>query len=286
MHKLLRVEDTYFPTNKHLRLKDKLFSLTQPKVMGIINCTTDSFYQDSRHTTESSILKKVEKYVNEGIDIIDIGGYSSRPNATEVSIKEEIDRVLPAIQWIKKEFKSIPISLDTFRSDVAKIGLENGVDIINDISAWNIDNQLLDVISHYKCPYILMHMQGSPQTMQVNPVYKNLLKDILSFFSKKIAVLHERGLHDIIIDPGFGFGKTMEQNHQLLHQLDHFKMLGKPILAGISRKSMIYKKLDCTPEDSLNGTTVLNTIAIQKGASILRVHDVKEAKEIIKLLEY
>lgn len=285
MHKLLRVEDTYFPTNKHLRLKDKLFCLTHPKVMGIINCTSDSFYRESRHTTELSLLKKVETFVNEGVDIIDIGGYSSRPNAIDVSIQEEIERILPAIQWIKKEFSSIPLSLDTFRSDVAKIGLENGIDIINDISAWNIDNQLLDVITHYKCPYILMHMQGTPKTMQTNPFYENFLKDILFFFSKKITVLHERGLHDIIIDPGFGFGKTMEQNYQLLNQLNHLKILGKPILAGISRKSMIYKKLEISPEESLNGTTALNTTAIQKGASILRVHDVKEAKQVIRLLD-
>lgn len=265
-------------------MKDKLFNLTKPKVMGIINCTTDSFYQDSRHTTESSILKKVETYVNEGVDIIDIGGYSSRPNADNISINEEIERVLPTIQWIKKEFGAIPLSLDTFRSEVAKIGLENGVDIINDISAWNIDTNLLTIISHYKCPYILMHMQGIPQTMQQNPHYDNLLKTILSFFSEKISVLLQNGVNDIIIDPGFGFGKTMEQNYQLLHQLDHFKILEKPILAGLSRKSMIYKKLNCTPEESLNGTTILNTIAILKGASILRVHDVKEAKEVVGLL--
>ncbi len=285
MHKL-KVEDTYFPSNNHLRLKDNLFDLSKPKVMGIINCTPDSFYSNSRNNSSSTILKKAEEFIKEGIDIFDLGGYSSRPGAKEISSEEEIKRVLPFIQLLKKEFPNIPLSLDTFRSEVARIGIENGVDIINDISAWNIDNELLNTISHYKCPYILMHMQGVPRTMQNDIKYNNLLPDILSFLSKKIKKLLEKGISDVIIDPGFGFGKTMEQNHHLLNQLEQFKILEKPILVGVSRKSMICKSLHIQPEDALNGTTILNTIAIQKGATILRVHDVKEAKEIINLLNY
>ena len=285
MHKL-RVEDTYFPANKHLRLKDNLFDLCKPKVMGILNITPDSFYAGSRLTNEKSILTKVEKFLLEGVDIIDLGGYSSRPGASEISVDEEIERILAPLQAIKKEFGNIPLSLDTFRSEVARIGLENGIDIINDISAWEIDPLLLNVITHYKCPYILMHMPGTPQTMQKNTHYENLFKTITAFFSKKIKILHENGIYDIVLDPGFGFGKTREQNYELLLKLDQFKILGKPLLVGISRKAMIYKKLEIEPEDAINGTTVLNTIAIQNGASILRVHDVKEAKEIIKLLTF
>ena len=285
MHKL-RVEDTYFPANKHFRLKDNLFDLSKPKVMGILNITPDSFFAGSRLTSEKSILTKVEKFLLEGVDIIDLGGYSSRPGASEISVDEEIERILAPLQAIKKEFGNIPLSLDTFRSEVARIGLENGIDIINDISAWEIDPLLLNVITHYKCPYILMHMPGTPQTMQKNTHYENLFKTITAFFSKKIKILHENGIYDIVLDPGFGFGKTREQNYELLLKLDQFKILGKPLLVGISRKAMIYKKLEIEPEDAINGTTVLNTIAIQNGASILRVHDVKEAKEIIKLLTF
>ena len=283
MHNL-RVEDTYFLANKHLRLKDKLFDLSKPKVMGIINCTPDSFYSKSRYNSDLEILNKVESFINEGVDIIDLGGYSSRPGAKIISIQEEIHRLLPSIISIKKEFGNIPLSLDSFRSEVVRLGLENGVDIINDISAWEIDPELLNVISHYKCPYILMHMKGTPKTMQNNTDYENIFTSIISFFSKKIVELKEKGITDIILDPGFGFGKTIEQNHQLLNTLDQFKMLEKPILAGISRKSMIYTKLNINALNSLNGTSILNTVAILKGASILRVHDVKEAKEIITLL--
>ena len=285
MHKL-RVEDTYFPANKHFRLKDNLFDLSKPKVMGILNITPDSFYAGSRLTNEKSILTKVEKFLLEGVDIIDLGGYSSRPGASEISVEEEMQRILAPLQAIKKEFGNIPLSLDTFRSEVARIGLENGIDIINDISAWEIDPLLLNVITHYKCPYILMHMPGTPQTMQKNTHYENLFKTIIAFFSKKIKILHENGIYDIVVDPGFGFGKTREQNYELLLKLDQFKILEKPLLVGISRKAMIYKKLEIEPEDAINGTTVLNTIGLQNGASILRVHDVKEAKEIIKLLTF
>lgn len=280
----LSVEDTNFPSNNHLRVKDNLFDLSKPKVMGIINCTPDSFYKKSQVQTQSEILKKVEQYLVEGVDILDIGGYSSRPGSAHISSEDEINRVLPVIKMIKNEFSTSILSLDTFRSEVARVGIENGVDIINDISAWELDPNLLDVISHYKCPYILMHMKGNPQTMQMNTDYTNLFAEMISFFSKKIQILHQNDVYDIVLDPGFGFGKTVDQNYEILQNLQHYKILEKPILVGVSRKSMIYKKLNTYPEKSLNGTTALNTIALQKGASILRVHDVKEAKEIIDLL--
>ena len=280
----LSVEDTNFPSNNHLRVKDNLFDLSKPKVMGIINCTPDSFYKKSQVQTQSEILKKIEQYLVEGVDILDIGGYSSRPGSAHISSEDEINRVLPKIKMIKNEFSTSILSLDTFRSEVARVGIENGVDIINDISAWELDPNLLDVISHYKCPYILMHMKGNPQTMQMNTDYTNLFAEMISFFSKKIQILHQNDVYDIVLDPGFGFGKTVDQNYEILQNLQHYKILEKPILVGVSRKSMIYKKLNTDPEKSLNGTTALNTIALQKGASILRVHDVKEAKEIIDLL--
>ena len=285
MHNL-RVEDTYFPANKHLRLKDKLFDLSKPKVMGIINCTPDSFYSKSRYSSDLEILKSVEKLINEGIDIIDIGGYSSRPGAKEISVEEEINRVISPIISIKKEFGNIPLSIDTFRAEVARLSIENGADIINDISAWEIEPKLLDIIIHYKCPYILMHMKGVPKTMQQNTNYENIFSSIVSFFSKKLEILKAHGIYDVVLDPGFGFGKTMDQNYEILNKMEQLKMLGKPILAGVSRKSMIYNKLNINASNSLNGTTILNTIAILKGASILRVHDVKESKEIVKLFNY
>ena len=279
----LNVEDTYFHSNNLIRIKDKLLDLSIPQVMGIVNCTPDSFYSGSRKQSETEILKQVEKHLSEGASIIDLGGYSSRPGAQEVSCDEELNRVIPLIETIKKEFNTI-ISLDTFRAEVARQGLENGVDIINDISAFEIDHELIHVLKKYKCPYILMHMNGTPTTMQKNTSYDNLLNDIILFLSNKIQKLKEVGVNDVIIDPGFGFGKTLEQNYELLHNLEGFKILNKPILVGISRKSMIYNKLNTSPEKSLNGTTVLNSLAITKGASILRVHDVKEAYETIQLL--
>lgn len=279
----LSVEDTHFHSNNHIRVKDKLLDLSIPQVMGIVNCTPDSFYSGSRKQTETEILKQVEKHLSEGASIIDLGGYSSRPGAQEVSCDEELNRVIPIIETIKKEFNTI-ISLDTFRAEVARQGLENGVDIINDISAFEIDHELINVLEKYKCPYILMHMNGTPTSMQKNTSYDNLLNDIILFLSNKIQKLKEVGVNDVIIDTGFGFGKTLEQNYELLFNLEGFKILKKPILVGISRKSMIYKKLNTTPENSLNGTTILNTLAINNGASILRVHDVKEAYETIQLL--
>ena len=282
MHKL-NVEDTYFYSNNLIRVKDKLLDLSTPKVMGIVNCTPDSFYSGSRKKTEKEVLNQVEKHLNEGADIIDLGGYSSRPGAQEIDTKEEISRVIPFIKQIKKEFNTT-ISLDTFRSEVARQGLEEGVDIINDISAWEIDHQLLEVVSKYKCPYILMHMKGTPSTMQNKTQYANIFNEVIHFLSEKLEILQQKGINDVIIDPGFGFGKNLEENYELLNNLSAFNILNKPILAGISRKSMIYNKLETTPELSLNGTTVLNTIALKNGASILRVHDVKEAVEAVKIV--
>jgi dihydropteroate synthase len=278
------VEDTHFPINRHLRLKDKLFDLSSPKVMGIVNLTPDSFYKTSRISTDKELLNQVESMLNDGMDILDLGGYSSRPGAKNVSIQEEIDRVKSPIQQIKKTFPSLPLSLDTFRSDVAEVGLNEGIDIINDISAGLIDERILDVVAAAKVPFIAMHMQGNMETVHNPFECSELFNEMVRYFSERISTLQSKGIHDIIIDPGFGFSKSIEQNYQLLDQLDQFQLLEKPILVGFSRKSMIYKKLNKTADESLNGTTALNTIALSKGASILRVHDVKEAKEIISLL--
>lgn len=278
------VEDTHFPINRHLRLKDKLFDLSTPKVMGIVNLTPDSFYQSSRISADKELLKQVESMLNDGMDILDLGGYSSRPGAKNVSIQDEIDRVKSPIQQIKNAFPSLPLSLDTFRSDVAEVGINEGVEIINDISAGLLDDRILDVVAAAKVPYIAMHMQGNMETVHNTFEYGELFNEMVRYFSERISTLQSKGIHDIILDPGFGFSKSIEQNYQLLNQLDQFQLLEKPILVGFSRKSMIYKKLNKTAEESLNGTTVLNTIALSKGASILRVHDVKEAKEIISLL--
>jgi dihydropteroate synthase len=278
------VEDTHFPINRHLRLKDKLFDLSTPKVMGIVNLTPDSFYQSSRISADKELLKHVESMLNDGMDILDLGGYSSRPGAKNVSIQDEIDRVKIPIQQIKNAFPSLPLSLDTFRSEVAEVGINEGVEIINDISAGLLDERILDVVASAKVPYIAMHMQGNMETVHNTFEYGELFNEMVRYFSERISTLQSKGIHDIILDPGFGFSKSIEQNYQLLNQLDQFQLLEKPILVGFSRKSMIYKKLNKTAEESLNGTTVLNTIALSKGASILRVHDVKEAKEIISLL--
>jgi dihydropteroate synthase len=278
------VEDTHFPINRHLRLKDKLFDLSTPKVMGIVNLTPDSFYQSSRISADKELLKHVESMLNDGMDILDLGGYSSRPGAKNVSIQDEIDRVKIPIQQIKNAFPSLPLSLDTFRSEVAEVGINEGVEIINDISAGLLDERILDVVAAAKVPFIAMHMQGNMETVHNTFEYGELFNEMVRYFSERISTLQSKGIHDIILDPGFGFSKSIEQNYQLLNQLDQFQLLEKPILVGFSRKSMIYKKLNKTAEESLNGTTVLNTIALSKGASILRVHDVKEAKEIISLL--
>ena len=276
------VENTKNPSNYSIRVRDKLVDLSTPMVMGIVNVTPDSFYAKSRSESIKGVLKIVEKMLHEGVNIVDIGGYSSRPNAQNIDISEEIDRVSPIIKAVRKEFGELNISLDTFRSEVARIGIENGADIINDISGFEIDPQIIDVVAHYKVPYVLMHMIGTPQNMTENTNYKNLFNDLILYFSTKIDFLKKKGINDIILDPGFGFSKTIEQNYEILNFLEHLQLFNKPLLVGLSRKSMIYKKLGIRPEDSLPETIRLNKIALDKGASILRVHDVHEAFELIK----
>lgn len=279
-----RVEDTYFRKNATLKAGDKLIDLSVPKVMGILNLTPDSFYSNSRISGETSLLQRVENMIKDGVDVIDIGGYSSRPGAEHISEDEEIKRVEPAIRSIKKQFPEIPVSLDTFRAEVAKSGLDLGVEIINDISGYQIEPEIIDVVAKYKAAYILMHMKGTPQTMVKESNYKNLFLEMTSYFSQKINEIQLKGITDIIIDPGFGFSKTSSQSNEILNNLETFHFLEKPLLVGVSRKSMIYKKLGITQDEALNGTTVLNTLAVLKGASFLRTHDVKEAVQVIRLL--
>jgi dihydropteroate synthase len=253
--------------------------------MGILNITPDSFYDGGKHKNETSVLEHVESMLKEGAAFIDIGAYSSRPNAEFVSEAIELQRILPIVNLVLKVFPEALISIDTFRSNVAKQCIEAGAALINDISAGKLDANMLQTVANLHVPYIMMHLKGTPQTMQQHTNYNNITKDILFYFSERIAAAKALGIVDIIVDPGFGFAKTLDQNYELLNKLELFKMIEKPILVGISRKSMIYKTLESTANEALNGTTVLNTVALQKGASILRVHDVKEAMETIKLVE-
>jgi dihydropteroate synthase len=279
-----RVEDINFYSKKTIKIDGKLILLNKPLIMGIINCTPDSFFPNSRFDSVNTILKQAENQLKDGADIIDIGGYSSRPGAVHIDEKEESNRVIPAIKALKKEFPNVILSIDTFRGGIAQKALDNGATVINDIGAFELDPEMQNTLSRNKCTYILMHMRGTPQTMNLENTYNSLFKDISLFFSTKIQQLHNLGLHDIIIDPGFGFAKDLNQNFELLNHIGDLTFLNQPILVGISRKSMIYKKLETDAEHALNGTTILNTLAYLNGASILRVHDVKEAKEILKLL--
>jgi len=261
----------------------KLIDLSSPKVMGILNVTPNSFFDGGKHFDEKAILKQVEKMLLEGATFIDIGGYSSKPSAEFVSEEQELQRILPVVQKVVQEFPGAIISIDTFRSKVAKETVENGAAIINDISAGNLDDKMLETIAQLQVPYIMMHMRGTPQTMQRLAQYENIVKEMLFYFSEKVAHARSLGINDLIIDPGFGFAKTVEQNFEVLSKLELFQMVELPILAGVSRKSMIYKTLETSAEFALNGTTSLNTISLLKGAKILRVHDVKEAVECVKL---
>ena len=269
-----------------LNIKGSVLDLSIPKIMGVLNVTPDSFYDGGIYSSEKKILKQVEKMVLDGADIIDVGGYSSKPGATSITIEEEEKRVIPIIKLIYKTFKESIISVDTFRSEISEKSINAGASIINDISGGDLDNNIYKIAGKYKTPYIIMHMRGNPSNMQNNPVYKNINYEIIKDLSKKIDLAQNNGVCDIIIDPGFGFGKTIEHNYQILNNLKLYKILDKPILVGISRKSMIYKLLKTEPSKALNGTTVLNTIALINGANILRVHDVKEAKEVIKLCSF
>lgn len=252
--------------------------------MGILNVTPNSFYDGGKYSEDKSILFQVEKMLAEGATFIDIGAYSSKPSAAYVSDEEEISRLLPIIKLVLKHFPETLISVDTFRSNVAKAGIETGACIINDISAGSLDENMMKTAAELQVPYVMMHMKGNPQTMQSLANYENVTKEILFYFSEKVAQARSFGINDLIIDPGFGFAKTLEQNFELMNNLELFQMLELPLLVGISRKSMIYKTLETSADFALNGTTVLNTIALQKGANILRVHDVKEAVEAIKLV--
>lgn len=264
----------------------ELIDLTQPKVMGILNFTPDSFFDGGKYKSDKEILARTERMLSEGADFIDVGAYSSRPGAQFVPEQEEVGRMQSVLGVLTKEFPEIILSIDTFRSEVARVAIENGGAIINDISAGSLDEKMMDVAATYQVPYIMMHMRGTPQTMQQFTDYDNLLKEIFFYFSGKLALAKSKGISDLILDVGFGFSKTLEQNYELLNQTDFFRQFEMPLLIGISRKSMICRALDIKPEEALNGTTVLNTIALQKGANILRVHDVKEAKQVIKLLSF
>lgn len=266
-----------------INCKGRLIDLATPKVMGILNITPDSFFDGGKYKTDAEILSRAQKILSEGAAFIDVGGYSSRPGADFVTEAEETQRLLPVIDLVLREFPDALLSVDTFRSAVAKACVEGGAAIVNDISAGLLDARMLETVARLKVPYIMMHMRGEPRTMQQFTDYQDLLKEILFYFSQRIQKARSFGISDIIVDPGFGFSKTLPQNYELLHNLELLKMTGLPILAGISRKSMIYRLLGTKAEDALNGTTVLNTIALTKGASILRVHDVKEAVECVRI---
>lgn len=268
-----------------LNLRGKLYSLCEPKIMGILNVTPDSFYAESRTSDEEHIAARVQQLMDDGADMIDIGGYSSRSGADDVSPEEEMNRLRRGLRVVRHLYPEVPISVDTFRADVARMCVEEeGADIINDISGGMMDRQMFRTVARLGVPYILMHMQGTPDTMQQAPHYDNLRREVMLYFAERIDRLCQMGAKDIIVDPGFGFGKTLEHNYELFHHLDDFNLFNLPLLVGISRKSMIYKLLDGTPQTSLNGTTVLNTIALMKGAHILRVHDVKEAVEAKRIV--
>ena len=277
------MKDTYLVDNYSINCKGNLIDLSTSKVMSIINTTPDSFYDGGKNNTISNALTKIENDLNYGASFIDIGGYSSKPNANNVSEKEEINRTIIYIEQILKRFPKTIISIDTFRSKVASLAIEAGASIINDISAFELDNKMLNTIIKYNVPYVLMHMQGEPKNMQNNPVYKNPVKEVFDFIYKKIKTLNNCGINDIIIDPGFGFGKSISHNYSIMGNLSLFKELKQPILIGISRKSMISKLLKISSIETLNGTTALNMYALSNGAKILRVHDVKQAMECIKI---
>lgn len=266
-----------------MNCKGQLIDLSTPKVMGILNITPNSFFDGGKYNNETELLERVAKMLDEGATFIDVGAYSSKPNAEFVSEAEEIARIIPVVNLLQKHFPDILLSIDTFRAEVAKRCIENGAAIINDISAGKLDDKMLETIAEFQVPYIMMHMKGTPQTMQTLTQYDDIIKEMLFYFSERIAAARAFGINDIIADPGFGFAKTLEQNFEVMQKMELFQMLELPLLIGVSRKSMIYKILDINAQTALNGTTVLNTIALTKGAKILRVHDVKEAVEAIQL---
>jgi dihydropteroate synthase len=268
-----------------INCKGTLTDLSQPRVMGILNCTPDSFFDGGKYSDEARLLGQAERMLADGADFIDIGAYSSKPNADFVSEQQELQRIVPVVELVLKHFPKAVISADTFRAVVAKACVESGAAIVNDISAGMLDDKMLETVGQLKVPYIMMHMRGTPQTMVKLTQYNDIVKEMLSYFAERISAARGFGINDIIIDPGFGFAKTLEQNYEVLGRMELFQMTGLPILAGMSRKSMIYKLLGTTPQEALNGTTALNTIALMKGASVLRVHDVREAVECVKIFQ-
>ena len=273
-------------TARYINVNGSLLDLSQPRVMGILNVTPDSFYAGSRTQTKAEIARRVKQIVSEGAAIIDIGAYSSRPNADNVSAREEMERLRMGLKILFEIQPDAVVSVDTFRADVARMCVEEyGVAIINDIAAGEMDADMFHTVAALNVPYIMMHMQGTPQSMQQHPHYDNLLKEVFLYFARKVQQLRDLGVKDIILDPGFGFGKTMEHNYELLSHLEEFRIFELPLLVGVSRKSMIYRLLDITPLEALNGTTVLDTICLLKGADILRVHDVKEAVETVRIVQ-
>ncbi len=266
-----------------INARGKLLSFKKPLIMGILNMTPDSFFDGGKNKNLEIALSNVKQMIDDGADIIDIGAYSSRPGAPLISSQEEIDRSVPIIKHIRAAYPNITLSIDTFRADVAEATVNAGVDIINDISGGSIDTNMFATVARLQVPYILMHMRGTPETMQSMTTYNDIVTDISTYFGEKISTLRSLGVKDIILDPGYGFSKTVDQNYELLKRVDEFQYLGLPILGGISRKSMIYKKLGITPQESLNATTALNTVLLERGVQILRVHDVKEAKELVHL---
>lgn len=284
-YSLKDVKDTFFYRKKTSSSGGKLIYFKQPAIMGIVNCTPDSFYDGGKNYTVDSAIKGIEEMIAAGVDLVDIGGYSSRPQAIDIDVQEEIDRVIPVIQEARKCYPNLVISIDTFRAEVAQAALEQGASMVNDISGGTLDSDMFAVVAKANVPYIMMHMRGTPQTMNKKTTYTDLIDEVIHFFIQQTEKAKAAGVRDIILDPGFGFAKNTEQNFELIKQLEVFKIFELPILVGISRKSMIYKTLDIHATEALNGTTVLNTLAIEKGVDILRVHDVKEAKEAVTLTQ-
>jgi len=279
-----KTEDKLFPLKNTLQIKGRLFLIDKPLIMGILNLTPDSFFSGSRsETSKEMLILKASQMIQEGADILDLGGYSTRPGASEVTEEEEIKRVIPAVEWIAEAFPSVLISVDTFRSNVARAAVLAGAHLVNDISAGNLDSKMLETVGQLDVPYIAMHMRGNPKTMLEKTNYSDILVEIMNYFSEKVASCKANGIKDIIVDPGFGFAKTVEQNFEILRNLEYFLALSLPILVGVSRKSMIYKTLGISPEEALNGSTALHMYALCKGANILRVHDITEAKETLNL---
>jgi len=281
----MMAKDTFLNRKTTLNAKGKLLDLTRPSVMAILNITPDSFYPGSRAKSADDALFRTEKFLQEGASFIDIGAYSSRPGAAEISTDEELTRIVPVIEAINRRFPEAILSVDTFRAAVAEQSIQAGAHLINDISGGTLDEAMFETVARLQVPYILMHMKGTPQTMHLEPHYEDVVLEVVDYFVKKIAALRALGVKDIILDPGFGFAKRRTHSYELLNHMEDLKIFGLSILVGVSRKSMIHKFLEITPDEALNGTTVLNTIALMKGANILRVHDVRPAVESIKLLE-